>query len=104
MATILNVHLPGSKHLFIALQRIKGIGWARSKLICKELNLDPNMKAELLTDAQEALLSNFLERHQVFLLEDNLRRTLLEQRKLDLSRRSQKEIREERLKNKKIRG
>ncbi len=56
MIRISGVVLPGNKRIEIALTAIKGIGRPLSKRILGELNVDINMKADALSEADQARL------------------------------------------------
>ena len=46
MPRILNVQVPDEKRVVIGLTYIKGVGLSRSKLICKELNIQDEVLKE----------------------------------------------------------
>ncbi len=56
MIRISGVVLPGNKRIEIALTAIKGIGRPMSKRILNELNVDINMKADALSEPDQARL------------------------------------------------
>jgi small subunit ribosomal protein S13 len=62
MVRISGVVLPGNKNIEIALTAIKGIGRSLSKSILNELKIDLNVKAEKLTEDQEARLRGRIEK------------------------------------------
>ena len=52
MARIAGVDLPAPKRVVISLQYIYGIGRSTSRKILEQLNIDPNMKSDDLTEGQ----------------------------------------------------
>lgn len=54
MVRISGVVLPGNKRIVIAMTSIKGIGRSLSARILKEVGIDEGIKAEKLTEEQEA--------------------------------------------------
>ena len=62
MVRIAGVVLPGNKRIAIALTAIKGIGRPLAKTILKEAKVDPDTKAEKLTETQEGLLRSLVEK------------------------------------------
>ena len=54
MARVVGVDIPNNKRLEIALTYIFGVGRTTSLKVCKELGLDPGMKARDLTEEQLA--------------------------------------------------
>ncbi|PIP65692.1 30S ribosomal protein S13 [Candidatus Peregrinibacteria bacterium CG10_big_fil_rev_8_21_14_0_10_49_16] len=62
MARISGVVLPNGKHIVIALTYIKGIGKSLSQNILQELNINPTMKSEDLSEEQEARIRARVER------------------------------------------
>lgn len=71
MARIKNIELPKDKALYIGLTAIYGVGQSTAKKICKEANIDPEMKVRDLTTEQEALLRTEVDK---FVVEGELRR------------------------------
>ncbi len=61
MVRISGVVLPAHKRIAIALTAIKGIGRPMSGRILEELKIDPDTKAEAITDEQEARLRARIE-------------------------------------------
>lgn len=56
MARIAGINIPVNKHTVIALQAIYGIGAPRSRVICQQANVAPDIKVKDLTEEQiEAL-------------------------------------------------
>jgi small subunit ribosomal protein S13 len=62
MARISGVVLPGNKRIDIALTSIKGIGRSMARAILKDIGLDANIKADSLSEEQEAKLRARVER------------------------------------------
>lgn len=62
MVRISGVVLPGNKRIAIALTYIKGIGRSLATRVLKDVNIDPNLKAETLTEEQEAKLRARIEK------------------------------------------
>ncbi len=62
MARIAGVVLPANKRIEIALTAIKGIGRSSSLRILKEAKIDINLKAEKLTESQEAIIRSLVEK------------------------------------------
>ncbi len=52
MPRLLGVDIPGKKKIEYSLRYIYGIGPARSRAIVEALKLDPNMRADDLTEEQ----------------------------------------------------
>lgn len=72
MPRIAGVDIPNEKRTVISLTYIFGVGRRTAEIICKELNLDPNVRAKDLTDEQLAQVAAFLDKNVVH--EGNLRR------------------------------
>lgn len=62
MVRISGVVLPGNKRIAIALTYIKGIGRPLASRILKDVSIDPDTKAETLTEEQEAKLRSRIEK------------------------------------------
>ncbi len=62
MVRISGVVLPGNKQIEIALTYIKGIGRPLSKKILEETGIDASIRAEKLTEEQEAKLRTRIEK------------------------------------------
>ncbi len=62
MVRISGVVLPGNKRIAIALTYIKGIGRPLASRVLKDVNIDPDTKAETLTEEQEAKLRARIEK------------------------------------------
>lgn len=74
MARVVGVDIPNNKRLEIALTYIFGVGRTTSLKVCKELGLDPGMKARDLTEEQVTNLANHLQKQ--YAVEGQLRRQL----------------------------
>ena len=74
MARIAGVDLPRRKRLDIGLTYIYGIGRATSAQICDELNIDPAMRTDELTEGQVSLIRRHIEAHVS--VEGDLRREI----------------------------
>lgn len=71
MARIKNIELPKDKALYIGLTAIYGIGQSTGKKICKDANIDPEIKVKDLTTEQEAQIRSEVDK---YLVEGELRR------------------------------
>ena len=58
---ILGITIPNNKHLDIGLTALYGIGVSRARMILKEVNIDPTMKADVLTVDQENAIRKVIE-------------------------------------------
>lgn len=65
MIRIAGVPLPGSKSIVIALTYVKGIGNSKSKELLSELRIDENMKADDLSEEDQARLRARLEKEEI---------------------------------------
>lgn len=72
MPRIAGVDIPSKKRLEVALTYIYGIGKPRSIEMVKALNLDPNLRAEKLSEADVAKIREYIDSH--FKVEGDLRR------------------------------
>jgi len=72
MPRIAGVDIPSKKRLEVALTYIYGIGKPRSIEMVKALNLDPNLRAEKLSEADVAKIREYIDSH--FRVEGDLRR------------------------------
>ncbi len=72
MPRILGVDVPGRKRLVIALTYIYGVGPTRAEQLCERLQLDPNMKADDLTEGDVANIAKTLQSN--YMVEGDLRR------------------------------
>ncbi len=62
MARIAGVVLPGQKRIEVALTAIKGIGRPLSRTLLAQAKIDLSVKADDLTEAQEAALRGLIEK------------------------------------------
>ena len=74
MPRVIGIDIPPNKRLVISLTYIYGIGKAVSEEIINKLDLDPNMKAQNLTDDQVSRLNATLQSEYV--VEGDLRRQI----------------------------
>lgn len=58
---ILGITIPNNKHLDVGLTALFGIGISRARKILKEVDIDPNMKADALTVDQENAIRKVIE-------------------------------------------
>lgn len=72
MPRVVGVDIPNNKRLDIAFTYIYGIGRPAAARVCKELGLDPAMRARELTEEQIQALGAHLEKNYV--VEGQLRR------------------------------
>ena len=71
MARIAGINIPVQKHTVIALQSIYGIGAARSRAICEQANIAPEIKVKDLSEDQIEALRAEIGKYSV---EGDLRR------------------------------
>ena len=74
MARVVGVDIPNNKRLEIALTYIFGVGRITALKVCKELGLDPGLKAKDLTEEQVTILATHLQKE--YTVEGQLRRQL----------------------------
>jgi len=74
MARISGVDLPRDKRIEIGLTYVYGIGRVSAEKILKETGIDPNKRVKDLTEAEEALLRDCIDKNYV--VEGDLRRTV----------------------------
>jgi len=74
MPRIAGVDIPAKKKVAIALRYIYGIGPTNALEICREANIDENLRAEKLTDAQVAKIREIIDAK--FRVEGDLRRDI----------------------------
>lgn len=74
MARVVGVDIPNDKRLEIALTHIFGVGRPTAQRVCRELKLDPGMKARDLSEEQVTTLAAHLRGE--FKVEGELRRML----------------------------
>lgn len=72
MPRIAGVDIPSKKRVEVALTYIYGVGKTRSKEILSATQIDPNLRAEKLTDADLANIREYIDSH--FKVEGDLRR------------------------------
>ena len=75
MARIAGVNLPTNKRVVIALRYIYGIGPTRADQVLREVGLDPNMRAQDLTEEQLNKILHVITDHK-WVVEGDLRREL----------------------------
>ena len=80
MARIAGVDLPREKRIEAGLRYIYGIGLSSSKKILAETGIDPDTRVKDLTDEQEALIRDCIDKN--FTVEGDLRR----EKALDIKR------------------
>ena len=73
MVRILGNNLSSKKKIYIALTAVYGIGIATSKRILDQLNIDPNLKVNELTEIHISSIRDILETDE-FKLEGDLKR------------------------------
>lgn len=80
---IAGINISDSKHVVIALMSIYGLGKSRSRLICKSIGINEDIKISDLSDDQIEMLRNEVSK---FIIEGDLRReiTLNIKRLIDL--------------------
>jgi small subunit ribosomal protein S13 len=71
MARIAGVNIPNHQHAEIALTSIYGIGRARARVICEQVNVPPTRKVKDLTDGE---MDRIREAVGLFTVEGDLRR------------------------------
>ena len=71
MPRILGVDVPDNKRLEISLTYVYGIGNQRASAIIKKLRLDPNMRANKLTEEEIAKIASAMQEYEI---EGDLRR------------------------------
>ncbi len=72
MARIAGVDIPSKKRMEVALTYIYGIGRSRAKSILGATGIDPNLRAEKLTEGDVAKIREFIDSN--FKVEGDLRR------------------------------
>ncbi|MFI3291449.1 MAG: 30S ribosomal protein S13 [Opitutales bacterium] len=75
MPRLLGVDIPNNKRAEYALQYIYGIGPARAKIICKEVGITPETRAQDLSEEQLNKIANVITERQ-FKFEGDLRREI----------------------------
>ncbi len=74
MARIAGVDLPNRKKIGVALTYIYGIGITRALELIKKNEIDPNIRAEQLSDVQVNQIRRYIDEH--FKVEGDLRREI----------------------------
>lgn len=74
MARIAGVDLPSRKKIGVALTYIYGIGITRARELMKKNEIDPNIRAEELSDVQVNQIRRYIDEH--FKVEGDLRREI----------------------------
>ena len=74
MPRIIGIDIPGNKRLVVALTYIYGIGKQLSQEIIQQLSLDPDMRAEKLTQDHIARINGLLQSN--YAVEGDLRRQI----------------------------
>ena len=74
MARISGVDLPRDKRIEIGLTYVYGIGRTSAKKILEQTGIDPDIRVKDLTEAQEALLRECIDKN--YTVEGDLRRTV----------------------------
>ena len=72
MPRLIGVEIPDNKRLEIALTYVFGVGRTTSHKVCKDLNLDPGMKARDLSEDQIQSIGSHLQKN--YPVEGQLRR------------------------------
>jgi small subunit ribosomal protein S13 len=72
MARVVGVDIPNNKRIDIALTYIFGVGRITATKVCKDLGLDPALKASDLTEEQVTTLAKHLQKE--YSVEGQLRR------------------------------
>ncbi len=72
MPRVIGIDIPENKRLEISLRYLYGVGPTLSREICAKLSLDPNMRAQRLTEDDIARINAFLQTN--YLVEGDLRR------------------------------
>ncbi|MCS7091929.1 MAG: 30S ribosomal protein S13 [Patescibacteria group bacterium] len=65
MARLAGVELQDNWKVDYALTRIKGLGWALSKKIISELNIDPSLRVSSLTSDDLAKIASAVEKYPI---------------------------------------
>ncbi|MBL6757305.1 MAG: 30S ribosomal protein S13 [Planctomycetota bacterium] len=74
MARVIGVDIPNDKRLEISLTYIFGVGRKTALDVCRDLNLDPGMKARDLNEEQVTAIATHLQKN--YNVEGELRRSL----------------------------
>ena len=73
MARIAGINLPNTKHIWVALTSIYGIGKSRAIKICSDAGVGKEKKVKDLNENDLEILRNFISKYQ---LEGDLRREI----------------------------
>ncbi len=74
MPRVIGVDIPNNKRLEFSLTYIYGVGRTTATKICAEMQLDPGMKAQDLTEEQITNLATYIQK--TYPVEGQLRRTV----------------------------
>src|SRR5262249_33427206 len=74
MPRIVGVDIPNDKQIWVSLSYIYGIGRVNSRLILKEANIDPTMRAKNLTEDDLSRVAGIIDRD--YTVEGQLRRQI----------------------------
>lgn len=74
MPRLLGVDIPGNKNIKYSLTYIKGIGESTAEDIIEALEIDPNMKADDLSEEDVSRIANHID--QEYVVEGELERTV----------------------------
>lgn len=72
MPRLIGVDIPGRKHIAVALTYIYGIGPTTARRICQETGIDPEARADALTDDDLSRVATYIDRNLA--VEGSLRR------------------------------
>ncbi len=61
MVRLINSDVIGTKPIFLALQRVKGVGFSLAGIICNLLKIDKNIKVGSLSDKQIEEIENIIK-------------------------------------------
>lgn len=75
MARLLGVDIPNRKKIEYSLRYIYGVGPTRSKEILEAVEIDPNLRAQDLTEQELSLISNYIIDNKI-MVEGDLRRAI----------------------------
>ena len=75
MPRLLGVEIPAKKKVAISLRYIYGIGPQRADQVVKEAGIDPNQRADALTEEQLNKILNIITEHK-WVVEGDLRREI----------------------------
>jgi len=72
MPRLIGVDIPGSKHIVVALTYILGIGQTPARQVCRETGIDPEKRADNLSDDELSSLAGYIDGN--LMVEGSLRR------------------------------